>query len=344
MSNLDNILKDINKKFKSDIATVGPKKYHLTKVPFSSPRLNYMLYGGMPTGRLVEFAGEENGGKTTTALDLVGQFQKHFPDKRVAYIDCENTLDLDWAEKLGVNIDELVLIQPENQTAEQIFEMCKDIIESGEVSLAVLDSLGVLLSAQAYAKNMEEKTYGGISSALTLFSKKAASSCAQTGCTFIGINQMREDMNSTYGGMITTGGKAWKHNCSLRLMFRKGDYIDEKGAALNRSCENPVGNLVQCNLVKSKVCRSDRRVGFYTLVYLDGIDAMSDTIDVALKESLILAGGAWYSIVDPQTGEIATDPDGKQIKLQGKAKVKEFFQINPEWYEELVDAIALKIL
>ena len=125
--------------------------------------------------------------------------------------------------------------------------------------------------------------------------------------------------------------------------FRKGDYIDEEGKSINRSSENPAGNLVQCNVVKSKVFRSDRRVGFYTLNYLEGIDYIADTIDVAIKEGYIIVGGAWYTIVDPETGEIATDCEGKAIKIQGKATVKRFFQENPAWFEELTEALLNKM-
>ena len=340
--NLDCVIKDLNRKFKSNIVNQGVVFEKIPRIPFSSPRLNYMMYGGLPTGRIVEFSGEEGGGKTTTALDIVANAQKLFPDKQVAYIDIERTFDPEWATKLGVDVDSLVMVSPEEQTAEQIFEIIKVIVETGEISVCVVDSLGVMVSAQAYSKTIEDKTYGGISQALTLFSKEMIPICARTGCMLIGINQVRDDMNSSYGGTVTTGGRAWRHNCSVRMAFSKSDYIDDKGASLSRGCENPAGHYVKVALVKSKVCKLDRKIGFYTLKYLDGIDYLSDIIDIGVKEGLIAAAGAWYSLIDPETGEICQF-EGRDLKFQGKYKLREFLLNNPEWLEDIKEQIFLKI-
>lgn len=370
MSKLDILIKDFNKQYKEEIAARGIPKIQTQKIPFSSPRANYMLYGGLPRGRIVEFAGEENGGKTTTALDIVANAQKLFPrewedeinelsaiskpkkeqqarldylkargPKQVVYADCENTLDDDWARKLGVDTDEMITLKPQSQTAEQIFEMLLQTIETDEVGLVVVDSLGVMLSAQAYEKTMEEKTYGGIAAALTLFSKKAELLCSKYNCTLIGINQMREDMNSQYGGMTTTGGKGWKHNCSVRLMFQKGPYIDERGNELRRSAESPAGNQVLISIAKTKVCKPDRRSGFYTLKYNDGIDEVADAVEVALRFGLINQAGAWFTLVDTETGEVMEDEEGEIIKLQGKPNVIEYLKENVSIYEELYSKI-----
>lgn len=341
MPNLDSVIKDLNKKFKTNLINEGLVFEKISRVPFSSPRLNYMLYGGLPVGRIIEFAGEEGGGKTTTALDVVANAQRLFPDKKVAYVDVERTLDPEWAQKLGVDVAKLILISPEEQTAEQIFEITKAIVETGEISVCVLDSLAAMVSSQAYSKTIEDRTYGGISMALTLFSKEMIPICARTGCMLIGINQVRDDMNSMYGGTTTTGGRAWRHNCSVRMTFIKSDYIDDKGTSLTRGCENPAGHFVKVALVKSKVCKLDRKIGFYTLKYLDGIDAVSDIIDIAIKEGLIAAGGAWYTLVDGETGEVF-QKDGKDLKFQGKAKLRDFLLENNEWLEDIKEQIFLK--
>jgi recombination protein RecA len=374
MSKLDVLIKDFNKQYKEEIAARGIPKIETQKIPFSSPRANYMTYGGIPRGRIVEFAGEENGGKTTTALDVVANAQALFKEeweneikeleeltnpkkeqttrldylksrgpKRIVYADCENTLDEEWSRLLGVNPDEMILLKPMSQSAEQIFEMILQMIETDEVGLVVIDSLGVMLSAQAYEKTMEEKTYGGIAAALTLFSKKAELLCTKYNCTLIGINQMREDMNSPYGGMITTGGKGWKHNCSMRLMFQKGVYIDERGNDLKRSAESPAGNLVMINIAKTKVCKPDRRVGFYTLRYNSGIDIIADTVEVALRYGIIQQAGSWFNFVDIDTGEIISDDEGEVIKLQGKPNVIEYLEDNQYLLEEITNKVNNKI-
>lgn len=341
---LEDVLRDVNKKFKADVCKQGMSFDAVRRIPFSSPRMNYMTYGGMPIGRIIEFAGEEGGGKTTTALDLVAGAQKMFPDKQVLYVDIERTLDAEWAQKLGVDIDSLILFSPDEQTAEEVFEAVKSIVETGDISLCVLDSLAAMVSAQAYAKTIEDRTYGGISMALTLFSKEMIPICARTGCSMIGINQVREDMNSTYGGTTTTGGRAWRHNCSVRMEFRKSDYLDERGNTIPRNCENPSGHLVKVSLIKSKVCKLDRKVGFYTLKYLTGIDYISDIIDLGIKAGLINAAGAWYSIMEYDEesqgvcDSVAT-MGGNPLKFQGKAKLHEFLSKNEDWRDELNDRV-----
>lgn len=389
ISRLDILCKQINRQYKEDIASHGIPTRHFQKIPFSSPLANYMTYGGIPRGRIIEFAGEENGGKTTTALDAVANAQKLFKQeyedelenlqqleadgkatkeqktrisylqdrgcKRVVYCDCENTLDEEWARKLGVDTDDMILLKPMSQTAEQIFEMLLQMMETDEVGLAVIDSLGVMLSAQAYEKTMEEKTYGGIAAPLTLFSKKAELLCTKYDCTLIGINQMREDM-SGFGQQITTGGKGWKHNCSLRLMFRKGNFIDNNNNILRRNCDNPVGNLVEIAIAKTKVCKPDRRNGYYTLKYNTGIDIISDTVELAILYDIIQKGGSWYSIIDTETGEIMqkeiyigtneqNDPifENEDLKFQGKPALLEYLSQNKDIFNLIYEQVTKKL-
>lgn len=359
---LDKLVKEINKEWKEEIVAKGIRRIETKKIPFTSPRLNYMLYGGLPRGKIIEFAGEEHGGKTTTALDACKNAQKLFQEEWeeeiatttdanrkkylesrgpqvVVYADCENTLDEDWARQLGVDVDSMIIIKPQTQAAEDIFQMLLDMMETDEVGLVVVDSLGVMLSKQAYEKDMTEKTYGGIAMALTLFSKKAELVCNKTLCTLIGINQMRDDMNSMYGGQTTTGGKAWKHNCALRVMFRHGDFIDENGNRLNKSCESPAGNKVMINIVKNKVTKPDRRVGYYTLNYTTGIDEIADLIEVAMKYGYVVKSGAWFWFCDVETGEIICDESGKEIKIQGMANLVSFIEDDEVMLEELREQV-----
>lgn len=385
MSKLDILCKQFNKQYKEDIASRGIPVKYFQKIPFSSPLANYMTYGGIPRNRIIEFAGEENSGKTTTALDIVANAQKLFysewkeemqnlenlekrtkeqetrlnylidrQSKKVVYCDCENTLDEEWATTLGVNVDDMILLKPMSQTAEQIFQMLLEMEETDEVGLIVIDSLGVMISQQAYEKDMEQKTYGGISAPLTLFSKKAELLCTKYDCTLIGINQMRDDMNSMYGGQTTTGGKGWKHNCSMRLMFRKGDYIDENNNAMKRNCDNPVGNLVNIAIAKTKVCKPDRRNGYYTLNYTNGIDIISDTIELACYYDIIQKAGSWFSIIDIETGEIMQNKvytgydemgdsyENEDLKFQGKPTLIEYLRQNEEIFNLIYKQVMQK--
>lgn len=353
MSNLTDTIKDINKKYKQNLIVTGAVSYNISRIPFSSARANYMTYGGIPVGRVVEFFGEENGGKTTTAIDVVknaqSYFQKEWEDemnrlnnsnkltkeqqlrqtyledrgpRAVVWVDAENTFDDTWATQLGVDVNKLVMMVPQEQYAEEIFEMVVDIINSGDVGLVVLDSLGILMSKQQFEKNIEDKTYGGIAMALTRFSKELCMICGKNNCTFIGINQLRDDMNSMYGGQTTPGGKAWKHHCSLRIEFRKGSLIDDKYKDIPKKSENPYGHKVCMQIKKTKICKPDRLQGDYTLVYNYGIDRIHDLIDICVNNGVIDKAGAWFTFIQPDTGEILNNSDGSVYKVQGENGVR----------------------
>lgn len=322
---LDDVIKNINKSAGSPIAGYGIPKREYTRIPFTSPRMNYCTYGGIPTGRLIEFYGEEHGGKTTTALDIVGNYQRMQEDsdepKKVAYFDSENTLDVEWAAKLGVDVDNLVLLQPEEESAEDILQYILDMMETGQVGLVILDSIAAMVSAQAMEKTVADKTYAGISMPLTTFGNKAVMLCKKMNCTVIGINQLRDDLGAMYGNAVKTpGGRAWKHLCSVRMQFTRGSFIDEKGEEIKRSSESPAGNKVLMSMTKNKTCPGNRRGGYYTIDYANGIDYLTDLLEVAIKYDLIQKSGAWFEIVNPDTGEVLTE------KIQGMSNVREFFR------------------
>ena len=328
-------MKNTNKRFKEEIITHGLSEFSYKRIPFTSPRMNYCTFGGIPVGKITEFYGEEHGGKTTTALDIVANYQRSDDKRDVLYIDAENTLDVEWAKKIGVDVDKMYILQPKSQSAEEIFQVICDSVDTGEVGLWVLDSIGALMSAQELDKTLEDKTYGGIAKPLTLFGKKVEMLMQRHKCTGIGINQLREDMNSMYGGTTTPGGKAWKHFCAVRMEFRRGKFIDEKGNELTRSAENPVGNIVMMSMTKNKTCPPTRRTGFYTINYESGIDYLRDLIEVAIKYDIIKKSGAWFDIVDIETGEIL------EGKIHGQASVNEFLSTHEDILnrvEELVNA------
>ena len=318
MSPLDEIMKAMNKKSQEEVVQFGITSYNFKRIPFTSPRLNYMTFGGLPIGKLIEFFGEEHGGKTTTALDVIANYQGMEDGRKVLYVDAENTLDVEWAQKIGVDVDAMIVFKPTSHSAEEIFQFILDMIQTNEVGLVVLDSLGVLVSAQALDKSVEDKTYAGISQALTNFSGKAEMFCQKTHCTFIGINQIRDDLNAMWTGAIKTpGGRAWKHACAVRLKFSRGSFIDDKGNEIKRSSESPAGNIVQVSMEKNKTCPPTRRLGYYTITYDYGVDYIADLLELAIKYDVIEKSGAWFSVKNPETGE-------ELAKLQGQASVREF--------------------
>ena len=262
---------------------------------------------------------------TTTALDIVANFQQKEAEKerprKVAYFDVEITLDVTWARKLGVDVDSLILLQPEEQGAGEILQDLLDMMETGEVGLAIIDSIAALVSEQALDKDVGDKTYAGISGDLTRFSSEAIMLCKKKHCTVIGINQLRDDMGSLYAGATKTpGGRAWKHLCSVRMQFTRGSFINEKGDEIKKSSESPAGNKVLMSMTKNKTCPSNRRGGYYTIDYANGIDYLADLVEVALKYNLIEQSGAWFVIQNPDTGEILSE------KIQGLPKVKEYLR------------------
>lgn len=319
---LEALMKELNKTAKEEIVTRGLFDYSYEKIPFTSPRMNYCTYGGLPVGKLIEFFGEEHGGKTTTALDIVANFQAlerqkaesdpNYSERAVLYCDCENTLNVEWARKLNVDVDSMIVLQPKAQSAEQVFDMVVSIVDTDEVGLFVIDSLGAMLSQKELEESIEQKNYAGISKALTVFSKKAEMLLAKHKCTGIGINQVRDDVGSMWGGYTTPGGRAWKHLCSVRIQFSRGKFFDENNKDLSNSAENPCGNFVKFSIVKIKSAPSNRRTGFYTLNYLTGIDYLADLVDVALKFGIVQQSGSWFVLVDPDTGEALSD------KVQGQ--------------------------
>lgn len=258
--------------------------------------------------------------------------------KIVVYIDAEQTLDVLWAQLLGVDTEAMILVRPQEQTAEQVLQIAIDLISTGNVGLCVLDSIPMLVSQNILEESLEKKSYGGISQALTVFCSKVTPHLVQNQCAFIGINQIREDLASMYNTVSTPGGKMWKHACSLRLRFRKDTLLDMNNGELTSRAENPAGNKVGIEIVKTKVCKPDRRVGYYTLNYTTGIDTIADMITVALQYRLLKQGGSWYYCLDEQ-GNIEQDDDGNDIKFQGKAKLLDELNEDEEFRTQLQDRL-----
>ena len=335
---LAEILADENKSMKEEVVTIGLPEFDCERIPFTSPRMNWCTYGGIPTGKLIEFYGEEHGGKTTSALDIVANFQA-IDERKVLYVDVENGVNTAWARKLGVDVENMIIYRPTLQSAEQLFLFIEKCVKTGEVGLWVIDSIGSLLSAAELdeKKTYEDKTYAGISASLTRFAKKMEMLGNKYNCTGIGINQEREDLNSQWGGTKTPGGKAWKYLVNVRMRFSRGQYFDFDGKLLTRSAENPAGNIVLMNMTKNRTCPPTRRVGSYKINYMEGIDYLRDLVDVAVECGIIDQKGAWFTILDVESGEVLKD------KLQGQSKVYNCLEEDEELRARVEELVNLNI-
>lgn len=375
---LEQLMKDWNKDSKALVAVQGLEREALPRIPFSAPSMNFQTYGGLPRKRVVEFFGPESSGKTTSALDIVKNAQMVFEQEweqkteelkeklenaraskasktaikelemqldslqeplKIVYLDLENTLDTEWARKIGVDVDNIWIVRPEMNSAEEILQYVLDIFETGEVGLVVLDSLPYMVSQNLIDEELTKKAYAGISAPLTEFSRKVTPLLTRYNAIFLGINQIREDMNSQYNAYSTPGGKMWKHACAVRLKFRKGDYLDENGASLTRTARNPAGNVIESFVEKTKAFKPDRKLVSYTLSYHDGIQIENDLVDVAVEFGVIQKAGAWFSIVDLETGEIMTDEDEEPLKFQGKANLVRRFKEDDFLFDMVMTAV-----
>lgn len=286
---------------------------------------------------------------TTNAFLACASYQKaelkRNPDnpRCIVFLDNEGTADPVWAAKLGYDMSEnaavkTVCIRPEAQSAEEIFDMALEMLKTGEVGLLVFDSIATLVPAQIADESMEKQQMGGIAKALTRFANTAIGLLRKYKATLIAINQVRENMTG-YGDPLTTpGGRAWKHACSMRLMFKRGDFFDEEGNILTKKAESPAGHIIECYVLKTKVCKWDRKLGMAHLNYTKGIDWLQDTIDVGVHLGLIdnsVQGS--FKLVDPDTGELLKDELGNEIKIRGKKNVYTYFQTNPVEARKLYD-------
>ena len=353
---LNEVLKSLNKKFGDNVVKIGAEALEVDGIlSLGSPMADYCLYGGIPEGRIVEFSGAEGSGKTSTAFLVAASFQREelkrnsdFP-RKIIYLDNEGTLDPTWAKNFGYDLSEnadvqTIVIRPEGQNAEEIFDMALDLLRTGEVGLLIFDSIATLVPAQIADESMEKYQMGGIAKSLTRFANTALGLLRKYKATLIGINQVRENMTA-YGNPITTpGGRAWRHACSSRLMFKRGDFFDEDGNKLSTSAESPAGHIVNIAVLKTKTSKWDRKGGSYRLNYVKGIDILSDTIEAALHLGFIdNSTQGSYKIINPDTGEVELDAEGNEIKIRGKNNVNKYFEEHHEEWKKLYDKVYEKI-
>ena len=317
LKSFDALCQTVNKELKGNAITTGMADYCRDRIPFTSIMMNYCTHGGLPVYQASEFRGLQYSGKTTTALDIVANYQadeRLSSDGEVLYIDVENRLDEMWAKTLGVDTDKLKVFAPAGQSAEYILEFAQKAIETGELGLVIIDSIAALFSEKEYEISLEDFAYAGVSKPLTRFSKFMLGDLPKYKTTLIGINQPKPILNSPCGGTYTPGGNFWKHACTVILEFKQGEYIDANGKDIGRNADETAGNRIIMSTVKNSSCAPNHRTGSYTVRSDSGIDLTADIIDFGFKFDII-QGTSWLTIIDVETGEVLSD------KVHGKGEL-----------------------
>ncbi len=275
--------------------------------------------GGLPYGRVVEVYGPESSGKTTLTLSAIAEAQRQ--GKICAFIDAEHALDPVYAEKLGVNIDDLLVSQPD--TGEQALEICDMLVRSGAVELVVIDSVAALVPRAEIEGEMGDSHMGLAARLMSQALRKLTGNIKRANCCVIFINQIRMKIGVMFGNPeTTTGGNALKFYSSVRLDIRRIGAI-KKG-------EEVVGNETRVKVVKNKIAPPFKQAEF-GILYNEGISREGEIVDLGVKEGLIDKSGAWYSYKDDRIG-------------QGKDNVRVFLKENPEIASEIEEQIRAKLL
>lgn len=265
---------------------------------------------GLPKGRVIEIYGPESSGKTTLALHAIAESQK--AGGIAAFIDAEHAFDRYYAQKLGVNIDDLLVSQPDN--GEQALEITENLIRSGAIDIIVIDSVAALTPRSEIEGEMGDSKVGLQARLMSQALRKLTSTISKTGACCIFINQLREKIGVMFGNPeTTTGGNALKFYASVRLDIRRISQIKDS--------ETVIGNRVKVKVVKNKVAPPFRQ-GEFDIIYGEGISKLGEIIDLGVDRNIIKKSGSWFSYGETKLG-------------QGRDSVKKLLQDNPELAEEL---------
>nr|WP_294797033.1 recombinase RecA [uncultured Fenollaria sp.] len=319
---LDEALKKIEKDFgKGSIMRLGDHaKLNIESIPTGCLSLDMALgIGGIPKGRIIEIYGPESSGKTTLTLHVIAECQKK--GGTAAFIDAEHALDPQYARNLGVDIDKLIVSQPDN--GEQGLDIAEALVRSGAVDLVVVDSVAALVPKTEIEGAMGDATIGLQARLMSQAMRKLSGVISKTNSTVIFINQLREKIGIMFGSPeTTTGGKALKFYSSVRLDIRKFDVIKQKEeTAAGKKEDVIVGNRVRVKVVKNKVAPPFKVVEF-DIMYGTGISREGDILDVAVDRGIVEKAGAWFSYNGEKLG-------------QGRENVKQLFKEQPELMEEI---------
>ena len=319
---LEHALSDLDKQYgKGAVMKLGAHASNrdIPVIPTGCLTLDYALgVGGVPRGRIVEIFGPESSGKTTVALHIVAQAQK--AGGIAAFVDAEHALDPLYAKKLGVNIDELYVSQPD--TGEQALEIAEALIRSGALDVLVVDSVAALVPKQEIDGEMGDSFVGLQARLMSQALRKLTGIVNRTGCVCIFINQLREKVGVMYGNPETTpGGRALKFYASVRLDVRKGEAL--------KSGSDVVGNRTKVKVVKNKVA-PPFRVAEFDIIYGEGISTEGTLLDMAVERDIIHKSGAFFSYKD-------------QRLAQGRDNARIYLKDHPEITAEIDQALRAEL-
>jgi recombination protein RecA len=314
---LEQILLDIEKQFgKGAVMKLGENPHqHIDTISSGSLSLDIALgIGGYPKGRIIEIYGPESSGKTTFALHALAEAQKK--GGRAAFIDAEHSLDPKYAASLGVNIDELLLSQPDN--GEQALEICEALVRSGAISIIVIDSVAALVPQAEIEGEMGDSHVGLQARLMSQALRKLSGVISKTNTIAIFINQLREKVGVMFGNPETTpGGRALKFYSSIRLEIRRSEQI-KLGTDI-------IGNKTTVKVVKNKMAPPFKNC-CVDIMYGEGVSVEGEIVDLASDAAIIEKSGAWYSYKGEKIG-------------QGKENVKELLKKDAKLYSELYDKV-----
>ncbi len=314
-------IEKIEKDFgKGSIMKLGDKPaVNVETIPTGALALDIALgVGGIPRGRIIEIYGPESSGKTTLAQHIVAECQKK--GGIAAFVDAEHALDPEYARNLGVNIDELLISQPD--TGEQALDITEELVRSGAVDIIVVDSVAALVPKAEIEGSMEDQQMGLQARLMSKALRKLTGIIGKTNTTVIFINQLRQKIGVMYGNPeTTTGGNALKYYASVRLEIRRTEGLKGEG--------EDIGNHVRVRILKNKVAPPFRTAEF-DIIFGKGICKIGNILDVAVDLDIVKKAGSWFSYKDEKLG-------------QGRDKAKEYLGANPDILAEIEGLVREKL-